>query len=511
MEFNSFSFIVFFPIVSIIFFVLPHSLRWIWLLAASCYFYVQVSVSALLLLLAVTAVLFCTGILIEKYRERNNQRTARIYLVIGITLPVIMLFICKYLNFFNSNIAAIAKALHLQYPVPILKILIPLGISYYVFQVISYIVDIYRGSIQAEHHPGIFTLCIMFFPKIIAGPIERPASLLKQLHEKQNLDFGRISDGLILMAWGFFKKLVIADRLAIPVNDIFNNVVRYDWSHYLVAAFFFTLQLYADFSGYTDIALGSSRVLGFRLADNFRKPYFSISISDFWGGWHISLSSWLRDYVYIPLGGNRGSKPRVYFNIFITFLISGIWHGANWTFITWGILHGMYIIIGMITKPVRDTITRLTRIVRFQSLHRALQMTITFILVMFAWIFFRANSINDAGRMIGGILNGLFSSVRSLLFHDFTGIQFFSKIMIRKTNAITIFGFNSKQYLIEMTILFISLGLLAMTEIIQREDDFIAMISKKRTIFRWSFYLIILLSILLFGMYSNTQFIYFNF
>jgi len=215
--------------------------------------------------------------------------------------------------------------------------------------------------------------------------------------------------------------------------------------------------------------------------------------------------------VYIPLGGNRGSKPRVYFNIFITFLISGIWHGANWTFITWGILHGMYIIIGMISKPVRDTITRLTRIVRFQSLHRALQMTITFILVMFAWIFFRANSINDAGRMIGGILNGLLSSVRSLLFHDFTGIQLFSKIMIRKTNAITIFGFNSKQYLIEMTILFISLGLLAMTEIIQREDDFIAMISKKRTIFRWSLYLIILLSILLFGMYSNTQFIYFNF
>jgi alginate O-acetyltransferase complex protein AlgI len=404
MIFNSFQFVFFFLIVTISYFVLPHKYRWGWLLAASCYFY-MVFVPVYILILGFTIVVdYFAGRLIEN--ESGKRR--RLFLIMSLIANIGVLAIFKYYNFLNDNLSALLHGVGYQNPIPYLSILLPIGLSFHTFQAMSYTIEVYRGHQKAEKHFGIYALYVMFFPQLVAGPIERPQNMIHQFHERHFFDYQRISDGLKLMLWGFFKKLVVADRLSIFVDAIYNNADYHSGVTLLVATIFFSIQIYTDFSAYSDIAKGSAKVLGFELMTNFKRPYFSTSVSEFWSRWHISLSTWFRDYLYISMGGNRVSVPRWYFNLFFVFLISGLWHGANWTFLIWGALNGFYLIMELVLKKPLDRFQSIIGLNKLPSLKRIIQTSITFLLICLAFLFFRANSVSHAWLIIKKIvsLNG---------------------------------------------------------------------------------------------------------
>ena len=286
---------------------------------------------------------------------------------------------------------------------PVLDILLPVGISFYTFQALSYIIDVYNGRIKAERHLGIFALYVAFWPQLVAGPIERSRRLLPQFREKHTFSYRRVTDGLRLMLWGFFKKVVIADQMALYVNQVYNNVNDYHGIPLIIATFLFTVQIYCDFSGYTDIARGAARTMGFDLMKNFNRPYFAKSIREFWQRWHISLSTWFRDYVYIPLGGSRVVKWRWYYNLLLTFLLSGLWHGASWTFVVWGGLHGGYLILEDMTGGFQRKLANFIFPRQGRFFNRLFQVATTLLMVCFAWIFFRANSLADAVTVVKNI------------------------------------------------------------------------------------------------------------
>ena len=351
MLFNSLDFAGFFVIVTSLYFLLPHRFRWSTLLLASCIFYMAFIPIYILILFVTITIDYFAGIWIEN-SQGNNRKW---FLVMSIISTCLVLFVFKYFNFFLGNVAAIAKFLHWNYPIEILNIILPIGLSFHTFQSLSYVIEVYRNNQKAEHNFGIYSLYVMFYPQLVAGPIERPQNLLHQFYEKHSFDFERVVDGLKLMAWGLFKKVVVADRLALIVNGVYDNPTQFSGSSLILslATVFFAFQIYCDFSGYSDIARGCARVMGFKLMVNFDRPYFSKSIAEFWKRWHISLSTWFRDYLYISLGGNRVSTSRLYFNLFITFLISGLWHGANWTYVIWGALNGIYLIFAIVTAGLR--------------------------------------------------------------------------------------------------------------------------------------------------------------
>ncbi len=410
MLFNSFAFLIFFPIVTIGYYLLPYKQRWWWLLAASCWFYMAFVPVYILILGFTIAVDYVAGILID----RSEGRKRKWWLVASIVANVGVLAFFKYFNFLNQSIATVVRGAGLPYDVPDLGILLPIGLSFHTFQSLSYTIEVYRKHQPPERKLGVFALYVMFYPQLVAGPIERPGNLLKQLGMRFDPDYDKIAHGLRQMAWGFFKKLVIADRCAAIVDMVYANPSQHDGWSALVATYLFALQIYCDFSGYTDIAIGAARCMGFELMVNFRTPFMSGSISEFWSRWHISLSSWFRDYLYIPLGGNKVPVPRWYFNLFIVFLISGLWHGANWTYVLWGALHGVYLIAAIVFKPMW---TKLFGSVKARW-YRWVNVIMTFHLVFVGWVLFRAESIghvklifskwlgiNDAGRSLGHLIN----------------------------------------------------------------------------------------------------------
>jgi len=395
MVFNSLEFLFFFPITTTIYFLIPHKYRWILLLLASCIFYMAFIPIYVIILFAMIIIDYSMGILIEKSGDRHKKR----YLILSIISTCLVLFVFKYFNFFNGNIAAAADFFHWNYPIKALEIILPIGLSFHTFQSLSYVIEVYWGRQKAEKNLGIYSLYVMFYPQLVAGPIERPQNLLHQFYEKHDFEYERVTSGLRLMAWGLFKKIVIADNLAVIVNNVYNNPTNYEGLPIIIATLAFTFQIYCDFSGYSDIAIGSARVLGFKLMKNFDRPYVSKSIKEFWSRWHISLSTWFKDYVYIPLGGNKVSEKRWYFNILAVFLISGLWHGANWTFVIWGGLHGLYQIIPKVLKSIMPKQVYLLNW-KQTGFYQFIQWFVTFCLVTFAWIFFRANSIDDAFYLI---------------------------------------------------------------------------------------------------------------
>jgi alginate O-acetyltransferase complex protein AlgI len=324
MLFNSIEFLIFFPVVTILYFLLKHKYRWMLLLAASCYFYMAFRPVYILILAFTIVIDYYAGILIEQSKPERKKA----FLIMSIVGNLGVLAIFKYYNFFASIFNT-----HFDTHSPLLNILLPIGLSFHTFQAMSYTFEVYRGNQKAERHFGIYALYVMFYPQLVAGPIERPQNILHQFHVRHKFDYELAKSGLLLMAWGMFKKVVIADRLALFVNEVFDHPSDYSGPSVITAALFFSFQIFCDFSGYSDIAIGSARVMGFTLMTNFDRPYASASISEFWRRWHISLSTWFRDYLYIPLGGNRVSKPRAYLNLFIVFLVSGLWHGANWNYI----------------------------------------------------------------------------------------------------------------------------------------------------------------------------------
>lgn len=396
MLFNSFQFLFFFLFVTTLYFALPYRNRWLLLLISSCYFYMAF-VPVYILILAFTILIdYFAGIYIEKTEGRRRK----LYLIFSLVANIGVLAFFKYYNFLDRNLSFLLHGLGLTNPFPYLSILLPIGLSFHTFQAMSYTIEVYRGHQKAERHFGIYSLYVMFYPQLVAGPIERPQNLLHQFRGKYDFDYDRIVEGLKLMLWGFVKKLVIADRLAIYVNAVYNNPEQHNGMTLLVATIFFAIQIYCDFSGYSDIAIGAAKVMGFKLMTNFNRPYFARTISEFWKRWHISLSTWFKDYLYISLGGNRVSIPRWYFNLLLVFIISGLWHGANWTYIIWGALNGFYLVFAIITYDFRKKVTAFLRIDRLPKLNQLLQIIATFILVCFAWIFFRANSVTDAFSVI---------------------------------------------------------------------------------------------------------------
>ncbi len=383
MLFNSLPFLVFFVVVTAFYFALEQRFRWVLLLSASCVFYMFFKPEYILILGFTIVVDYYVGI----FLERIENPTQRKWLLIGSVIANVgILAVFKYYNFINDNVTGILALFGWGNPVPYLHIILPIGLSFHTFQAMSYTIEVYRGHQKAERHFGYYALYVMYYPQLVAGPIERPQNLIHQFHQEHFFDNGRVVEGLQQMLWGFFKKIVIADTLAYTVNEYYSQCFTSNNNSILVILFF-SFQIYCDFSGYSDIAIGASKVMGIQLMKNFDAPYFSTTVTEFWRRWHISLSTWFRDYLFIPLGGSQGiSDSKVYRNIMVVFLLSGLWHGANWTFILWGMLHGLLLILERMT-----------------GMHKGkyvLQGVFTFVLVSLIWVFFRAENFSVAVQVL---------------------------------------------------------------------------------------------------------------
>jgi alginate O-acetyltransferase complex protein AlgI len=484
MLFNSVHFFVFFVVVTTLYFSLPYKRRWLLLLLGSCYFYMAF-VPIYILILGFTIIVdYFAGILIE----RSLGRTRRIFLICSLLANIGVLAIFKYYNFLNDNFSFLLHGFGLHNPLPYLSILLPIGLSFHTFQAMSYTIEIYRGHQKAERHFGIYALYIMFYPQLVAGPIERPQNLLHQFREQHDFDYDRVVDGLKLMAWGLFKKVVIADRLAVVVDNIYNHPQNGNGLSFLIATFFFSYQIFCDFSGYSDMAIGAARVMGFKLMKNFDRPYQARSISEFWHRWHISLSTWFKDYLYISLGGNRVSIPRWYFNLFIVFLVSGLWHGANWTFVIWGALHGFYIVFAVMTKDLRRRIREWMGLPEMPQYQRL----VTFILVGVAWIFFRANTLDTAIYMIRHMITDIPAILSRLIHHH--------KLQVN-------LGVGERYIWVCLVVI---LGL-EIIHTLQNRINLSLWVKQRMVLIRWALYYAYIFTILSMGVFQNRQFIYFQF
>ena len=496
MLFNSLQFLVFFPVVTLIYFLLPHAWRWLHLLIASCIFYMYFIPVYILILIFTIVIDYIAGIVIETATGRRRK----IFLVMSIVANVGVLSLFKYYNFFIANTNELLH--HIGWTtgtLPFLNIILPIGLSFHTFQAMSYTIEVYRGKYPAERHFGIYALYVMFYPQLVAGPIERPQNILHQFHEKKTFDYDNAADGLKQMMWGMFKKVVIADRLAKFTDPVFNHPHDYSPLVLLLGAIFFSFQIFCDFSGYSDIALGSAKVMGFRLMKNFNKPYHSKNISEFWSRWHISLSTWFRDYLYISLGGNRVSIPRWYFNLFFVFLVSGFWHGANWTFILWGALHGFYLIFAIVSQKTRKKINEGTGLARIPWLYALSQILITYCLVTFAWIFFRANNINDAFYIAGRMPAAIRDLGRLIL-----GGHLSPGSILAAIGAVPV-------YQSDLILCFVVIALLEAIHLVQSKHNILVLVKQRPLYQRWALYYLMIVLIIFFGVYENRQFIYFQF
>ena len=396
MLFNSLNFAFFFIIVFLLYYFIPSKFRWILLLAASYYFYMSWNPKLIILILTTTTVTYISGILIEKGKHKKTLLLLSLLTCLGI------LFYYKYFNFFEVSLSKVLSLVSIELSSTVREIILPVGISFYTFQTLSYVIDVYRGRIKSEKHFGIYALFVSFFPQLVAGPIERPDHLIPQLKRDVAFDYNKAVYGAKLMIVGFFKKIVIADPIAMLVNTIYQDYNRYPYVM-AIGTLLFAFQIYCDFSGYTDIAIGCAKILGVDIAKNFAQPYFSKNIKEFWARWHISLSSWFRDYLYIPLGGNRVAVPRYYFNLLITFLISGLWHGASWKFVLWGAFHGILLIL----YDGYSKLKKFEKNRRTSRLKDTFSRMLTFVLVCFGWVLFRINSFSSLKEFLRALLKPL--------------------------------------------------------------------------------------------------------
>ncbi len=474
MIFNSLAFLVFFFTTTIAYFLLPHRFRWFFLLAISCYFYMAFVPVYILILFVTILIDYIAGIQIE-----NSNKHKKLLLLLSVVANVGVLCFFKYYNFLNENITGLLGYFHTKNPIPYLNIILPLGLSFHTFQAMSYTIEVYRGNQKAERHLGIYALYVMFYPQLVAGPIERPQNMLHQFYEKVSFDYDRIVSGLQQMLWGLFKKVVIADRLSLYVDTVFHNPVHHNWKSTLVASVFFTFQIYCDFSGYSDIALGSARVLGIRLMNNFSFPLLSRSVTEYWRRWHISLSTWLGDYLFTPVitGLRNWGKAAIVFGLFLTFFVSGIWHGAGWTFILWGLLHGLAVSYEFLTKKIRKRVFGLMPL----WLNETVSVLLTFSYVTFALIFFGAASVKDAFTLTGN----LFSGKAGPLFIGNAAGFVYSLLLILFLMAADI---NSKVW-----------------------DNKFSLIKSKYYLVRTLGYVLLIVAILMIGVFDGGQFIYFQF
>jgi D-alanyl-lipoteichoic acid acyltransferase DltB (MBOAT superfamily) len=393
MTFVTYQFYIFFILTTLLYFSIPYKWRPRLILLASCAFYAALIPVYLLILFLLITIDYTTARLMERVQERARTHL----LLISIISLCGILFTFKYFDFFAANVHTIAELIGWHYNTTLLMLALPLGLSFHTFQSLSYVIEVYRGKQPAEKNFFTYALYVMFYPQLVAGPIERPQQLLPQLHGHHTFNYERVKLGLIRMTWGLFKKTVIADHLGLAVTHVFDHPELHPGVSLIMAASFFTLQLYFDFSGYCDIALGAAQVLGITLVENFKQPFSSRSIAEWWRRWHISLSNWFRDYLYYPLVLSKKITPlRIYGTTLLTFLVMGLWHGANWTYVILGGLHGTYIIVGTMTQKWREKFHIWSTLVRYPKLHRTLQIATVFTLVTFSFIFFRAQTLSQA-------------------------------------------------------------------------------------------------------------------
>lgn len=488
---------IFFPMVCLIYYLIPFRVRHIFLLAASYYFYMCWNPQYALLMLTSTVITYLSGLLIGRARKKRNKRAGQLqmkfYVALSFILNLSILFFFKYFNFAVDSLNVLMSHLNMAPISSRFDILLPVGISFYTFQALSYTVDVYRGDIYCEKDFLKYALFVSFFPQLVAGPIERSKNLLKQIHVKHSWEWDRIRYGLTQMLFGYFQKVVISDNAAIVVDRVYNDYKNFGAVELILATLLFAIQIYCDFGGYSNIAIGAARVMGFDLMENFNTPYLSVSIADFWRRWHISLSTWFRDYLYIPLGGNRKGKFRKYLNLMIVFFVSGLWHGASWHYVVWGCINGLYQVIGDLLKPVRNVICYVFSVNRKSFSHRFGKGLITFFLVNVSWIFFRANTVGDAFSIMNRIAN------------NWNPWNLFNEALFE-------LGLSSKQfYMLWMAIL-----VLLITDILTYlKVDFLKGICRQGMWLRFTVYLLLIFWILLCGSYGPGydagQFIYFQF
>jgi alginate O-acetyltransferase complex protein AlgI len=476
MLFNSFEFLVFFPVVTVLYFLIPHQWRWLHLLIASCIFYMAFIPVYILILIFTIVIDYFAGIIIEKSAGKKRK----LFLIVSIIANVGILAVFKYYNFFIENVNELFHLSGQKTNIPYLNIILPIGLSFHTFQAMSYTIEVYRSNQTAEKHFGIYALYVLFYPQLVAGPIERPQNLLHQFREKHSFELKRMYEGLRLMLWGLFKKVVIADRLSFYVDAVYGNPQQHSGLNLLIATLFFAIQIYCDFSGYSDIAIGAAKVMGFKLITNFNRPYFARNIQEFWKRWHISLSTWFRDYVYISLGGNRVSKSRIYLNVIIVFLLSGFWHGANWTFVIWGGIHALLIVSYMLLRQYVKQ-----NLIKKNWLADIVATLFTFAVVCLTWIFFRAGSATEAIYILSAILKGGISNFE-LIVND-KGVEF---------------GVTSTLISIAM------IGILLLNDHFQNVLQTTLNNKKYKDILFNGF---ILFLVIVFGVFQKTSFIYFQF
>lgn len=477
MLFNSLEYIFFLTIVLSILLIISRR-QWIWLLVMSYYFYCSWKFEYLFLLLATTLLNYICAIAISKSRTRGAKK---IFLLVGLIGSLGILFTYKYLNFLGGLINPIYSYFGVPEVVPAFYAALPIGISFYTFQALGYTIDVFGGKTKPERHLGIFALFISFFPQLVAGPIERAGNLLAQLKQDRPFDYEKVASGFWLAAWGLFKKIVIADRLAVYVDSVYGHLPQSSGLQLLLAAYFFSFQIYCDFSGYSDIAIGCARMMGYDLRKNFDAPYFSASLPEFWRRWHISLMSWFRDYLYFPLGGSRRGKARKHYNQLIVFLVSGLWHGANLTFLVWGAYHAVLQIVSNLTMPLRQRVFARMRIAPW--LVRAGGIFVTFHLVCLGWVFFRAPTINHALRI-------------------------FQKLTFRTMDVSTMFGPLDS---VEFTVALLSIAILLIVELAQSGKNSAKIIRGTPVFVRYPLYVMLILAILLVGVFEEEPFLYFQF
>jgi alginate O-acetyltransferase complex protein AlgI len=488
MLFNSIEFAFFFPFVTLLFFLLPHRFRWFLLLTASCFFYMYFKPVYILILGFTIVIDYYAGILIAR---EQNKRKRKWLLLMSIFANVGVLVVFKYYNFIAINLNEAFSLFHENKQIPLLNILLPIGLSFHTFQAMSYTIEVYRGKQTPEKHFGIYALYVMFYPQLVAGPIERPQNILHQFHEKKWFDYENMRRGLILIAWGLIKKVVIADRLALFVNQVYGNPFKYTGLPLVIATVFFAFQIFCDFSGYSDIAIGSAKCMGFDLMKNFDRPYLSTNIGEFWRRWHISLSTWFRDYVYIPLGGNRLTTSRRYLNLLFVFLLSGIWHGANWTFLIWGGLHGCYLILEDIIYSKFKNLKEIS-----SSISIFIKQSVVFILVAIAWIFFRAESVSDSFYIIRNLFSNWLPQIKQIINNE--SLVRLKLLYIEQ---------QSKEFYLAIFLIL----LMTIVHRLQGKMNFDSWIIGKKKKLRWSIYYSMLLIFIFWGVFNRSSFIYFQF
>ena len=490
MLFNSLEFLIFFPVVAAVFFLLPHRFRGLFLLLASYYFYMCWRVEYVLVIIFLTCIDYWAGIKMADCKDSNLRRT---FLIVSLGANLGLLFSFKYLSFLNESVRSVLQLLGVSYDVPYLNILLPMGISFHTFQTMAYAIDVYRGNQKAERSFLKFALYVAFFPQLVAGPIERAGNLIPQFYKKHVLSSSNLVYGLRRIVWGFFKKVVIADRLALLVNRIFNDPQQYQGIPLIIAAVFFAFQLYCDFSAYTDIAIGSARVMGFKLKENFALPFSATSVRDFWNRWHISLSSWVKDYLYTPLFlALRGLSPhyRLYASLMISMVLFGLWHGAGWNFIFFGFYWGVWLVLYAMLSPIFRHWLQFKN-PALEGAWFGARVIFTFIIMAVGMIFFRANSLNDAFYIITHLL-------------DFSTTSQWLEAMSIKNNTVIVMGLS------KLDIVF-SFGLILFSQAFYWFQLRKGLFAVKPAVMRFTFYYILIVLMIFLGKFDKSPFIYFQF